>query len=90
MAAESSRRPLAELQTLAAGQQRPLAASGGVACLMRMMTEGVWAMAPIMLHTQMTHRKVRKASWQPGLGHFPGNATASSLLLDTHVQPVRF
>lgn len=54
------------------------------------MTEGVWAMAPIMLHTQMTHRKVRNASWQPGLGHFPGKATASSLLLETHVQPVRF
>lgn len=29
--------------------------------LMRMMTEGVWAIAPIMLHTQITHRKVRKA-----------------------------
>lgn len=57
---------------------------------MRMMTEGVWAMAPIMLHTQMTHRKVRKASWQPGLGHFPGKATASSLLLDIHAQLVRF
>lgn len=55
-----------------------------------MMTEGVWAMAPIMLHTQITHRKVRKASWQPGLGHFPGKATASSLVLETHVQPVRF
>lgn len=29
--------------------------------LIRMMTEGVWAIAPIMLHTQITHRKVRKA-----------------------------
>lgn len=57
---------------------------------MRMMTEGVWAMAPIMLHTQMTHRKVRKASWQPGLGHFPGKATASSLLPETQEQPLRF
>lgn len=55
-----------------------------------MMTEGVWAIAPIMLHTQITHRKVRKASWQPGLGHFPGKATASSLALETQVQPVRF
>lgn len=54
------------------------------------MTEGVWAMAPIMLHTQITHRKVRKASWQPGLGHFPGKATASSLLLDIHAQLLRF
>lgn len=45
-------------------QQLPLVASlcGAAACLMRMMTEGVWAMAPIMLHTQITHRKVRKAS----------------------------
>ena len=58
--------------------------------LIRMMTEGVWAMAPIMLHTQITHRKVRKACWQPGLGHFPGSATASSLELDIHVQLVRF
>ena len=47
-------------------------------------------MAPIMLHTQITHRTVRKARWQPGLGHFPGRATASSLVLDMHVQPVRF
>lgn len=58
--------------------------------LIRMMTEGVWAMAPIMLHTQITQRKVRKACWQPGLGHFPGKATASSLVLDIHVQLVRF
>lgn len=54
------------------------------------MTEGVWAMAPIMLHTQITHRNVRKASWHPGLGHFPGKATASSAVLDIHVQLVRF
>jgi hypothetical protein len=57
---------------------------------MRMMTEGVWAMAPIMLHTQMTQRKVRKACWQPGLGHFPGRATASSRFEEIQVQLVRF
>lgn len=56
----------------------------------KMMTEGVWAMAPIMLQAQMTHRKMRKASWQPGLGHFPGTAVANSLSLDIHEQPVRF
>ena len=55
-----------------------------------MTTEGVWAMAPIMLHTQMTQRKVIKACWQPGLGHFPGNATDSSSLLLIHIQLVRF
>lgn len=32
-----------------------------VSYLIRMMTEGVWAIAPIMLHTHITHRKVRKA-----------------------------
>lgn len=58
--------------------------------LIKIITEGVWAMAPIMLQAQMTHRKVRKASWQPGLGHFPGTAVAWSLSLDTHQQPVRF
>lgn len=65
---------------------------GGGTCsyLIRMMTEGVWAIAPIMLHTHITHRKVRKACWQPGLGHFPGKATASSLLLGIHAQLVRF
>lgn len=65
-------------------------ASEVVLYLIRIMTEGVWAMAPIILHTQMTHRKVRKACWQPGLGHFPGKATASSLALEMHAQLVRF
>lgn len=55
------------------------------------MTEGVWAMAPIMLQTHMTHRKVRKASWQPGLGHLPGTTVAfSGGPVVRHAQPVRF
>lgn len=48
-------------------------------------------MAPIMLHRHMTQRKVRKASWQPGLGHFPGTTVAfSGGTLVRQVQPVRF
>lgn len=59
--------------------------------LMRMMTEGVWAIAPIMLQTHITHRKVRKASWQPGLGHLPGTTVAfSGGPVVRHAQPVRF
>lgn len=59
--------------------------------LMRMMTEGVWAIAPIMLQTHITHRKVRKASWQPGLGHLPGTTVAfSGGPFVRHAQPVRF
>lgn len=61
------------------------------AYLMRMMTEGVWAMAPIRLHTHITQRKVRKASWHPGLGHFPGTTVAfSGGTVVRHAQPVRF
>lgn len=63
---------------------------GMVRYLMRMMTDGVWAMAPIMLQAQMTQRKMRKASWQPGLGHFPGMALASSASPDIQAHPVRF
>lgn len=58
--------------------------------LMRMMTEGVWAMAPTRLQTHTTHRKMRKASWQPGIGHFPGSDVASSLLADIQEHPLRF
>lgn len=57
---------------------------------MRMMTEGVWAMAPTRLHTHTTHRKMRKASWQPGMGHFPGTAVAKSLSVDTQEHSLRF
>lgn len=70
------------------GGPRP---GAGPAHLMRMMTEGVWAMAPIMLQTHITHRKVRKASWQPGLGHLPGTTLAfSGGPAGRHAQPVRF
>lgn len=59
--------------------------------LIRMMTDGVWAMAPIILQTHITHRNVRKASWHPGLGHFPGTTVLFSMGTDmTHAQPVRF
>lgn len=58
--------------------------------LIRMMTEGVWAMAPTRLQTQITHRKMRKDCWHPGIGHFPGTAVALSLSLDIQEQPVRF
>lgn len=58
--------------------------------LIRMMTDGVWAMAPTRLQAQITHRKMRKDSWQPGIGHLPGTAVASSLFEDTHAHPVRF
>lgn len=54
------------------------------------ITEGVWAMAPTRLQAQITHRKMRKASWHPAVGHFPGTAVANSLSLDTQEQPVRF
>lgn len=47
-------------------------------------------MAPTRLQAQITHRKMRKASWQPGVGHFPGTAVAASLSADTQEQPVRF
>lgn len=57
---------------------------------MRMITEGVWAMAPIRLQAHMTHRKIRKTSWQPGMGHFPGTAVANLLSADTHEHPLRF
>ena len=60
------------------------------AYLIRMMTEGVCAMAPIMLQTHITHRKVRKASWHPGLGHFPGTTVAFlGGTVVRHAQPVR-
>lgn len=58
--------------------------------LMRMMTEGVWAMAPTRLQTHTTHRKIRKVSWQPGIGHFPGTAVANSLSADIQEHPLRF
>lgn len=58
--------------------------------LMRMMTEGVWAIAPTRLQTHTIHRKMRKASWQPGIGHFPGTAVASSLSADIQEHPLRF
>lgn len=58
--------------------------------LMRIMTEGVWAMAPTRLQTHNTHRKMRKASWQPGIGHFPGSAVANSLSADIQEHPLRF
>lgn len=48
-------------------------------------------MAPIMLQMHITHRNVRKASWHPGLGHFPGTTVALSRGTKLrHVQPVRF
>lgn len=48
-------------------------------------------MAPIRLHTHITQRKVRKASWHPGLGHFPGTTVAfSGGTVVRHAQPVRF
>lgn len=55
-----------------------------------MMTEGVWAMAPTKLQTQITQRKMRNASWQPGTGHFPGTAVADSFSADIQAHPVRF
>lgn len=58
--------------------------------LIRMMTEGVWAMAPTRLHTHTTHRKMRKASWQPGIGHFPGNAVANPPSANMQEHPLRF
>lgn len=64
--------------------------SSGVTVLMRTMTEGVWAMAPTRLHTQMMHRKMRKASWQPAVGHLPATAVANSLSGETHAHPLRF
>lgn len=61
------------------------------AYLMRMMTEGVCAMAPIMLQTHITHRNVRKASSHPGLGHLPGTTVAFSAGTEVrHEQPLRF
>lgn len=57
---------------------------------MRMMTEGVWAMAPTRLQTHTTHRKMRKASWQPGIGHFPLTAVANSVSADIQEHPLRF
>lgn len=47
-------------------------------------------MAPTRLQAQITHRKMRKASWQPGVGHFPGTAVANSLSADIQPHPVRF
>lgn len=47
-------------------------------------------MAPTRLQAQITHRKMRKDSWQPGVGHFPGTAVANSLSVDTQPHPVRF
>lgn len=47
-------------------------------------------MAPTRLQTHTTHRKMRKASRQPGIGHFPGSAVASSLSADTQEHPLRF
>lgn len=59
--------------------------------LMSMMTDGVCAMAPIMLHTHITQRNVRKASSQPGLGHLPGTTVAFSAGTEVrHEQPLRF
>lgn len=59
--------------------------------LMRMMTDGVCAMAPIMLQTHITHRNVRKASSHPGLGHLPGTTVAFSAGTEVrHEQPLRF
>lgn len=57
---------------------------------MRTITEGVWAMAPIRLQAHMTHRKIRKTCWQPGIGHFPGTAVANLLSADTQEHPLRF
>lgn len=64
--------------------------SSGLTVLMSMMTDGVWAIAPIILQPQITHRKVRKASWQPGRGHLPGTAVAKSLYPEIHAHPDRF
>lgn len=47
-------------------------------------------MAPTRLQAHITHRKMRKASWQPGIGHFPGTAVANSLLADIQEHAVRF
>lgn len=58
--------------------------------LIRMMTDGVWAIAPTRLQAQMIHRKMRKASWQPGTAHFPGTAVANALWADIQLHPVRF
>lgn len=59
--------------------------------LMSMMTEGVCAMAPIMLQTHITQRNVRKASSQPGLGHLPGTTVAFAAGSEVrHEQPLRF
>lgn len=55
-----------------------------------MMTDGVWAIAPTRLQAQMIHRKMRKASWQPGTAHFPGTAVANALWADIQLHPVRF
>jgi len=58
---------------------------------MRMMTDGVCAMAPIMLQTHITQRNVKKASSQPGLGHFPGTTVAFSAGTELRQeQPLRF
>lgn len=58
---------------------------------MSMMTDGVCAMAPIMLQTHMTQRNVKKASSQPGLGHLPGTTVAFSAGTEVrHEQPLRF
>lgn len=59
--------------------------------LMSMMTDGVCAMAPIMLQTHITQRNVKKASSQPGLGHLPGTTVAFSAGTEVrHEQPLRF
>lgn len=71
-------------------ESRMNASAGGKDYLIRMMTEGVWAMAPTRLQTHTTHRKMRKASWQPGIGHFPGAAVANSLSADMQEHPLRF
>lgn len=57
---------------------------------MRMMTEGVCAMAPTRLQKQMMHRKMKKTFWQPCMGHFPGTAVANLLSADTQEHPLRF
>lgn len=63
--------------------------AANVGYLMRMMTEGVWAMAPIMLQAHTTPRKVRNARWHPALWHFPGNAVPTLLPRAMHLQPIR-
>lgn len=87
-----SRRPAAATRWDGGTARPPHGARGASqAYLMRMMTEGVCAIAPIMLQTHITHRKVRKASWHPGLGHFPGTTVAFSGGPPVrHAQPVRF